>query len=90
MRVVIASAALVPLGLAMGMFFPTGIQIVRRTNESFVPWAWGINGCASVVGTVLAVVLAMGFGFRAVTVLALGIYALAVLGLRSAAGRLAV
>jgi hypothetical protein len=89
-RVVIASAALAPLGLLMGMFFPTGIQIVRRSSESFVPWAWGINGCASVVGTVLSVVLAMGFGFRAVTLLALGIYALAVLGLRSAASRLAV
>ena len=89
-RVLIAAAALVPLGLAMGMFFPTGIQIVRRSNESFVPWAWGINGCASVVGTVLAVVLAMGFGFRAVTLIALGIYLLAVLGLRSAAGRLTV
>jgi hypothetical protein len=87
-RVSIAAAALIPLGLAMGMFFPTGIQIVRRGNESFVPWAWGINGCASVVGTVLAVVLAMGFGFRAVTLLAVGIYLVAVLGLRSAAGRL--
>jgi hypothetical protein len=88
-RMAIASAALVPLGLAMGMFFPTGIQIIRRTHESFVPWAWGINGCASVVGTVLAVVLAMSFGFRAVTLLAVGIYGLAVLGLRSSAQRLA-
>lgn len=78
-----------PLGLAMGMFFPTGIQIVRRVNESFVPWAWGINGCASVVGTVLAVILAMAFGFRIVTLLAIGIYLLAVLGLRSSASRLA-
>jgi Spermine/spermidine synthase domain len=89
-RVAIAAAALVPLGLAMGMFFPTGIQIVRRSHESFVPWAWGINGCASVVGTVLAVVLAMGYGFRAVTLLAMGIYALAVLGLRASARRLAI
>ena len=88
LRMAIASAALMPLGMVMGAFFPTGIQIIRRTNESFVPWAWGINGCASVVGTVLAVVLAMGFGFRAVTLLAVGIYALGVLGLRSAAGRL--
>jgi hypothetical protein len=88
-RVVIASAALVPLGLVMGMFFPTGIQIVRRGHESFVPWAWGINGCASVVGTVLAVVLAMAFGFRAVTLFAVAIYALAVLALRLGARRLA-
>jgi hypothetical protein len=84
-RVVIASVALVPLGLVMGMFFPTGIQIVRRRHESFVPWAWGINGCASVVGTVLAVVLAMAFGFRAVTLFAIALYAVAVLGLRQGA-----
>jgi len=89
-RVVIASVALVPLGLVMGTFFPTGIQIVRRANESFVPWAWGINGCASVVGTVLAVILAMAVGFRAVSLLAVGVYLVAVLGLRSSAGRLAV
>jgi hypothetical protein len=89
LRVVIASVALLPLGLAMGTFFPTGIQIVRRSHESFVPWAWGINGCASVVGTVLAVVLAMSLGFRTVTLIAVGIYALAVLSLRASARRLA-
>jgi len=89
-RIVIASALLVPLGLTMGTFFPTGIQIVRRVNESFVPWAWGINGCASVVGTVLSVILAIAFGFRAVSVLAVGVYGVAVLGLRSSAGRAAV
>jgi hypothetical protein len=89
-RIAIAATALVPLGLLMGMFFPTGIQIVRNINESFVPWAWGINGCASVVGTVLAVVLAMAFGFRAVTLIAVGIYAVAVLGMRGASRRLPV
>jgi len=71
-RIGIASARAGAARTRDGMFFPTGIQIVRRTNESFVPWAWGINGCASVVGTVLAVVLAMEFGFRAVTLIAVG------------------
>jgi hypothetical protein len=88
-RIAIAAGALLPLGLVLGTFFPTGIQIVRRSHESFVPWAWGINGCASVVGTVLAVVLAMSFGFRAVTLIALGIYALGVWGLRRSVARLA-
>ncbi len=89
LRVVVASAVLVPLGLVMGMFFPSGIQIVRRANVAFVPWAWGINGCASVVGTVLAVILAMNYGFRFVTFVALAIYLVGVLGIRASARRLA-
>jgi hypothetical protein len=88
LRVIVASAALLPVGLLMGMFFPTGIQIVRRASGEFVPWAWGVNGCASVVGTVLAVVLAMTYGFRAVTWLALAIYLAGGLALRATASRL--
>jgi hypothetical protein len=80
-RVVIATLVLVPLGLVMGMFFPSGIHIVRRANEQFVPWAWAINGCASVVATVLAVILAMGYGFRFVSLLALGTYLIGVVGI---------
>ncbi len=88
-RVVIASAVLVPLGLVMGMFFPSGIQIVRRANAQFVPWAWGINGCASVVGTVASVILAMSYGFRFVTYLALLIYLVGVIGIRASARAIA-
>jgi hypothetical protein len=87
MRAAIASAALVPLGLVMGMFFPSGIELVRRANPHFVPWAWAINGCASVVGTVLAVILAMSYGFRFVTVLALATYLVGVVGIRASAPR---
>jgi len=82
-RVAVASVALLPLGLVLGMFFPSGIQLVRLANEEFVPWAWGINGCASVVGAVLSVVLAMAIGFRTVTVLALATYAVGMLGLQT-------
>ena len=39
-----------------------------------VPWAWGINGCASVVSPVLATLLAVHLGFSAVILLALAIY----------------
>jgi hypothetical protein len=42
-----------------------------------VPWAWGINGFASVVSAVLATLLAIEFGFNVVIVLALLLYALA-------------
>jgi len=88
-RVAIASITLVPLGLVMGMFFPSGIQLVRRANPLFVPWAWAVNGCASVVGTILAVILAMSNGFHFVTGLALAIYAIGVFSIRAAAVRIA-
>ena len=42
-----------------------------------VPWAWGINGCASVVSAILATLLAMHVGFNVVMLLAAMLYALA-------------
>jgi hypothetical protein len=87
LRVGIASIVLMPLGLVLGMFFPSGIQTVRRVNERFVPWAWGINGCASVVATVLAVILAMSYGFRFVTLVALSVYVFGTLGIRASLRR---
>jgi SAM-dependent methyltransferase len=87
-RVIVAALVLIPLGLVMGMFFPSGILVVRRANEQFVPWAWAINGCASVVATVLAVILAMGNGFRFVSFVALLTYLVGVLGILSTIRRL--
>ena len=48
-----------------------------------------MNGCASVVGTILAVILAMSNGFHFVTGLALAIYAIGVFSIRAAAIRIA-
>jgi hypothetical protein len=66
---------LCPLGLVAGMFFPLGIFVAARADTRLVPWAWGINGCASVTGTVTAVLLAMSYGFQAVWMLSVVIYA---------------
>ena len=89
LRVIVSSLLLLPLGLLMGMLFPSGIQIVRDANPDFVPWAWAINGCGSVVGTVLSVSLAMSFGFRFVTYAAITLYIIGVLGMRAAAKKVA-
>jgi len=40
-----------------------------------IPWAWGINGCASVISASLATLLAIHIGFSAVIVVALLLYA---------------
>jgi len=73
-RIAVSVALLFPLGLLLGVFFPTGVKIIAAADKRFVPWAWGINGCASVIGTVLSIIIAMTYGFGTVTVLAVIIY----------------
>ena len=78
LRASVAVALLAPLGLALGVFFPSGLREVGQHHPDLVPWAWGVNGGASVIGSVLAMVLAISVGFPAVALGALALYALAV------------
>jgi hypothetical protein len=73
-RVGVSVLLLAPLGLLMGMPFPLGIRLVDRVNSTLVPWAWGVNGFGSVVGSILAVVIAQSYGFALVIGLAVVIY----------------
>jgi predicted membrane-bound spermidine synthase len=81
LRIAVSIALLVPLGLVLGAFFPLGIRMAERTGRSLVPWAWAVNGCATVIGTLLAVMAGMTWSFTAVTLGALVIYALGVTAL---------
>jgi hypothetical protein len=67
-------ALLVVASYFMGMMFPAGLM---RVSPEELPWAWGVNGCFSVIGAALASVLAMDLGFRAVSVTAAALYAIA-------------
>jgi hypothetical protein len=75
LRVVTTVLVLMPLGLVLGMFFPLGIRAAAEIHPDLVPWAWAINGCASVSGGMLTIALAMTFGFAPVWILSLLIYA---------------
>ena len=68
LRLLVSVGILAPLSFLMGIPFPLGVRIVGETAPDLVPWAWGINGCASVVASVLAMVLALSFGFSWVLV----------------------
>jgi spermidine synthase len=76
-RIAIAAALIAPLAFFMGMPFPRGLASVQARDPQLVPWAWGINGCASVTGAVLATLLAIHVGFTAVVLAALALYAVA-------------
>ncbi len=77
-KVLISILLIAPLAFCMGMPFPLGLTQVSERAPELVPWAWGINGCASVLSAVLATLLAIHFGFTVVVALALALYALAV------------
>jgi hypothetical protein len=77
LRVALSLALLGPLAFCMGFPFPYGLQKVADRMPGLIPWAWGVNGCASVVGAVLATWMAVHVGFSGVIVLALLLYAAA-------------
>jgi spermidine synthase len=75
-RLLISGALLIPLGFVMGMPFPTGLRALVTAAASELPvgkldadnaveWAWAMNAAASVLGSVLAMVIAIQFGLTA-------------------------
>lgn len=69
-RSLVSIALLAPLGFVLGVPFPVAIERLSRAGATgLVGWAWASNGCASVVGPIVAVLLAMDVGFTAVTLL---------------------
>ena len=76
-KAVAAAALIAPLAFLMGMPFPMGLARLSETAPAFVPWAWGINGCASVLSPILATLLSIHWGFDGVIALAVGLYFIA-------------
>lgn len=76
-RIAISITLVAPLAVAMGVPFPAGLARLAPQASALVPWAWGLNACASVVAAVLATLLAIHFGFAVVVVLAVLLYGVA-------------
>jgi hypothetical protein len=67
----------VAIGLPLGSVFPTVIASAGTHDDGLVAWAWAVNGAASVIGSILAVVAALTIGFTGVGFLAAACYILA-------------
>lgn len=78
-KIPMSMAFIAPLAFFMGMPFPLGLSRVADSAPHFIPWAWGINGCASVLSAVLAALLAIHLGFAMVVGFAVVLYAMAAL-----------
>jgi hypothetical protein len=77
MRATASVALIAPLAFLMGMPFPTGIRIVGANAPPLVPWAWGMNGIFSVLGSTAVVVLSMLSSFSWSLLVAAMAYAVA-------------
>lgn len=50
-------------GFLAGIPFPLGLTRLSGKSPQAVPWAWAVNGFASVTGTSLAIILSVEAGF---------------------------
>jgi hypothetical protein len=82
LKIAVSLGLIAPLAFFMGMPFPLGLARVAAARPTFLPWAWGINGCASVLSAILAILLAMSLGFTTVVLIAIGLYVVAAAALR--------
>jgi hypothetical protein len=73
-RIAVAVALLAPVGLTLGMAMPIGLRRLSGLYPAGVPWAWGINGITSVLASVLAIAIAITWGFTVATLVALACY----------------
>lgn len=73
-RCVVTLLGVLPLGFLMGVPFPAAIRLVHNGGSPLIPWAWAVNGFASVASSALCVLLAMEFGFTAAAGLAAACY----------------
>ncbi len=93
-RIAVSAILLAPLGFVMGMPFPTGLRALAAgpvvdvpsgasSKDNAVEWAWAMNAAASVLGSVLAMVITIQFGLTVTLACGLAAYLLALLLLPS-------
>ena len=61
-RLVLVALLTAPLGFLMGMPFPVGVRLFASQFTTLTPWFWGVSSAASVLGSLLAVVLPLNYG----------------------------
>lgn len=78
-RVVVTVVALLPLGFLMGMPFPSGLRLAGQVDPQGVAALWGANAVMSVLGSALAMSLAVSLGFASALLAGAGLYAVVAL-----------
>jgi hypothetical protein len=81
LRLLFCFVLIFPPAFLMGFPMPVAmLWLSRLGKEHMFLWAWGINGCFSVVGAALVPVIATSFGLAAVLMVSGCAYLLAIFG----------
>jgi hypothetical protein len=78
-RAAAAASILFPIGLVLGVQFPSGIRLASPRHSPLIPWFWGINGAMSVWASVFALAASLTFGISATLWIGVVCYAAACL-----------
>ncbi len=64
LRALICVLMIIPFGFFLGIPFPSCIQLLKQENmEQYIPWMYGVNGTMTVLGSVIAAIISMTYGF---------------------------
>ncbi|WP_020176963.1 hypothetical protein [Methyloferula stellata] len=78
LRLLLCFGLIAPPAFLMGFPMPTAMDTLARLGKDHMfLWAWGINGCFSVVGAAAVPLVATAFGLSSVLFVAAGAYLLA-------------
>ena len=79
MRLLFSFLLVFPPAFLMGFPMPTAMAtLARLRKEHMFLWAWGINGCFSVIGAALVPLVATAFGLSSVLFVGAGAYLIAI------------
>ena len=76
LKLLVVFLIIAPLAFCMGIPFPLGLSQISKMGSASITWAWGINGCVSVISTALATIVAVEMGFTWVMLFAALAYCL--------------
>ena len=69
------SLLVLPLGILMGCPFPLALRSLGKDGlEDHTALLWGVNGVASVLGSALAMIIGLSWGFSGALFLGAGVY----------------
>ena len=80
-RLIIALLILLPPGFLMGFPFPLGMRYMLKSTVQRA-YAWSVNGCASVLTSIISAQIAISFGIHIILACAIFAYFLAFLSSR--------
>ncbi len=73
-KLFLTAVAVAPGAFLMGVPFPAGLCWLNRQHAAAVRWAWALNAAASVLGSALAILLAIYLGLRATMLVGAALY----------------